>query len=149
MTIKLYTNTSPADFVTKSITQVGTDLTGYQRESTTILNPDIMIEAASIPSNVNYAYITEFGRYYFVGDIETVRNGLYRLPCRVDALSTWATQLKACKGIVHRAESQYNTYLDDGSFKAYANPHVITMDFPTGFYTSSYILAIAGSNSST
>lgn len=148
MTIKLYTNTSPADFVTKNITQVGSDVSGYLREGTTILNPDIMIEANTIPSDVNYMYVSEFGRYYFVGDIEVVRNGLYKLPGRVDALSSWATQLKACKGIVHRAESVYNTYLDDGSFKAYANPHVITQEFPNGFNTYDFVLAVAGGSSS-
>ena len=144
MTIKLYTNTSPADFVDKQITQVGADISGYLREGTTILNPDIMIEADALPASANYMYISEFGRYYFIGDIEAVRNGLYKIPGRVDALSSWATQLRACKGIVHRAESQYNTYLDDGSFKAYSNPHIITKEFPNGFTTYDYVLAVAG-----
>ena len=146
-TIDLYTNTSPENFITKSITQLGTQLTGDLREGTSIIKPGIKIQAASIPAAANYLYITDFGRYYFIDDIETAEYGLYIVKARVDVLMSYSTAIKACQGIVHRAESDYNTYLDDGSFRAYSNPEIITKKFPNGFTATDFILAVAGSAS--
>lgn len=147
-TIDLYTNTSPENFVTKNITQLGTQLSGDLRQGTDIINPGILIEQAAIPAGANYMYIADFGRYYFIDNIETAEHGLYVIRARVDPLMSFSTAIKACKGIVFRSESKYNTYLDDGTFKAYANPAVITKKFPTGFSATDYVLVIAGGTAS-
>ena len=148
-TVKLYTNTSPRNFVTKTITQVGTDLSGDLRQETSIVRPAILIESDTVPVSANYMYIADFGRYYFIEDIVSVRKGLWEIHATVDPLYTYATQLKNCSGIVHRAESEgaYNLNLNDGSFKAYANPHIITKKFPNGFTTQDFVLAVAGGRS--
>lgn len=146
-TIDLYTNTSPENFLTKSTTQIGTQLTGDLREGTSIIKPAIKVQAASIPAAANYLYIADFGRYYFIDDIETAEYGLYIIKARVDVLMTYATAIKACSGIVHRSENIYNTYLDDGSFRAYSNPEIITKEFPNGFTSTDFIMAVAGSAS--
>lgn len=143
-TVKLYTNTSPENYLTKDLTQVGQDLSGDLREGTSIVRPGIKIEATAIPAGANYLQITNFGRYYFIDDIQTAEYGLYIIKARVDVLTTYAAGIRACKGIVHRAESSYNTYLDDGTFRAYSNPHIITQEFSTGFSTYDFILAVAG-----
>ena len=62
MTIKLYTNTSPANFVTKTITQVGTDISGTLRAESSIINPVIMIESSTAPATANYLYVSSFAR---------------------------------------------------------------------------------------
>lgn len=144
-TIDLYTNTSPENFITKSITAVGTQLTGDLREGTSIVRPGIKIEAAAIPAAANYMYISDFGRYYFIDDIETAEHGLYIIKARVDVLMSYATQIKACKGIAHRSESDYNLMLDDGSFRAYSDPAIVTKKFPYGFTATDFIIAVAGS----
>ena len=148
-TIDLYTNTSPENFITKSTTTLGTQLTGDLREGTSIIRPGIKVQAASIPAAANYMYIADFGRYYFIDDIETAEYGLYIIKGRVDVLMTYGAAIKACKGIVHRSENVYNTYLDDGSFRAYSNPHIITKEFPNGFTTQDFVLAVAGGSGST
>ena len=47
--------------------------------------------------------------------------------------------------IVKRQENRWNLYLDDGSFKVYQNPMVLTKAFPQGFTTQEFVLAVAGS----
>ena len=148
-TIDLYTNTSPENFLTKNTTQIGTQLTGDLREGTSIVRPGIKVASASIPAAANYMYIADFGRYYFIDDITTAEYGLYIIHGRVDVLTTYATQIKACRGIIHRSENKYNTYLDDGSFRAYSNPYIITREFPAGFTTQDFVLAVAGGTSTT
>lgn len=148
-TIDLYTNTSPENFITKSITQLGTQLTGDLREGTSIVRPGIKVAAASIPTGANYMYISDFGRYYFIDDIETAEYGLYIIRARVDVLMSYATAIKTCKGIVHRSEDSYNVMLDDGSFRAYADPEIRRINFPTGFSTWEYLLVVAGGANAT
>lgn len=145
-TIKLYTNESPENFFTKTTTQVGADLTGDLREGSSIITPGIRIALDSVPADVNYMYVQDWGRYYFIDDIVSVRAGIWELSGRVDVLGSFGTQIKTCSGIVHRAESDqaYNVYLDDGSFRSYANPEIRTLAFPTGFSTWSYLFAVSG-----
>lgn len=146
MNIQLLTNTSPREFVTKSTTDLGT-ITGSLREGCSMLRPRFEIAQAAVPSGVNYVYIPDFGRYYYAR-VNSIRTGLWEIEAEVDPLMSWATQLRQCSGIVARSETNYNTYLDDGSFRAYADPHVITKDFPNGFTTQDFILAVAGGSSS-
>ena len=145
-TVKLYTNASEYDHVDKSLTQIGADLTCTARGECSILYPEIEIAIDTIPATANYMYIEDFGRYYFIDEIVSVRTGLVRIRGTVDPLTSFATQLRQCSGIVHRAEiaNAYNTYLDDGAFRTYANPTIRTLEFPSGFNTWEYLLAIAG-----
>lgn len=145
-TLKLYTNTSEYDHVTKTITQIGSDLPCIARGECSLLYPEIEVELSDIPATANYMYIEDFARYYYIDEIVVVRTGLYRIRGTVDPLMSFATQIKACSGIVNRAESvaAYNTYLDDGAFRTYANPEIRTLEFPSGFSTWEYLLAIAG-----
>jgi len=142
MNIQLLTNNSPSEFVTKNIVDLGT-ITGNLREGCSILAPVFEIAQAAIPSGVNYVYIPDFGRYYYAR-INNIRTGLWELECDVDVLMSWAAQLRQCSGIISRSETNYNTYLDDGSFRAYADPEIITKEFPTGFSTYEFVLAVAG-----
>lgn len=143
--ITLMTNTSPKNYIDKSTTNVAT-VSGVLKDESNIVNPQIEVELATVPANANYLYIAEFGRYYFVNDIVSTRNGLWRFDCTSDPLTSFKTQIKACKGIVRRAESHtaYNMMLDDGSLRVYADPKIITKNFPSGFTSPHYVLAVAG-----
>lgn len=66
--IVLYQNNSPVNKVDKSLVAVAT-LTGVLREGSSVLDPVVTIESdapASVVSSANYAYIAEFGRYYYI-----------------------------------------------------------------------------------
>lgn len=145
-TLKLYTNLSEYDHVDKNLSQIGSDLSCIARGECSMIRPVVEVELDSIPAAANYMYIEEFGRYYFIGDPVCIRTGLWHIPGTVDPLTSFATELRACSGIVNRAESPsaYNTYIDDGAFRAYANPEIRTLEFPTGFSTWEYLLAVAG-----
>lgn len=147
MNIVLYTNTSPQDFVTKSITEVAS-LDGSLRDGCDLLGPVFDIAQAAVPSGVNYVYVPDFGRYYFAS-VKNVRTGFWEIDCQVDPLMSWKAQLLACSGIVHRSEDNYNVMIDDGSFRAYADPAIVTREFPHGFNTWEYLLVVAGGANST
>lgn len=141
MTIKLYSNTSDKIVVDKNITQVGADITGTLREDCSIIDPVIKMETNPIGSN--YAYISEFGRYYYINNI-VCTGKLFEVHMHVDVLKTYAAGIRSNNAVVSRQENQYNLYLQDGVFKEQANPHYEIKKFPSGFSSFNFILAVSG-----
>lgn len=145
MTLTLMTNTSGRECLMKTTTTLET-LTGNLRNQTSIVDPVIEVTGilATTVAACNYAYIPEFGRYYFVKNITSVRTNVWVIECHVDVLKTYATQIKAQTAVIKRQEKKYNLYLNDEMFKTYQNPEIITKLFPSGFSTHNFVLAIAG-----
>ena len=151
MELILYRNDSSNEVVTKKITALVT-LNGTLREGCSIIDPVIMISNTSFNNAhaavCNYAKIAQFGRYYYVNDIVSEGN-MWILHMHVDVLASFQTQLKSLSGVIERNEFKYNTYLQDGYFRTYANPHIEIKQFPSGFDTFEYVLAVSGGGSST
>lgn len=148
-----YTNESPTNFVNKKITQVG-EFNGNLRAGSSIIDPVILFEADNpgFESNhVNYLYISEFGRYYYITDIISNFTSLWEIHCHVDVLMSFAEQIKEQTAIVARQESQYNMMLDDGFFMCYQNPKIQTKTFSVEgpFEHQEFVLVVAGSSTAT
>ena len=145
--IELYDNWSDSNVVTKNI-ELRTTLTGTLKDNTSITNPVVLVAADLIViGGVNYVKIPSFGRYYFVNDMISVRAGLVEMHLHVDVLMSYDTGIRANTAIIEKQENAncFNLYINDGSFKVYQNPHVITKEFPTGFSTQEFVLGVAGS----
>ena len=144
MELRLYTNNSADNVVTKNITSL-TTLNGTLRENCSIVDPVITVENINnaIAAVCNYAFIPQFARYYFVRNI-TLSGKLWIISMHVDVLASFQTPLKSLDAVIARNENRYNLYLQDGFFKTYQNPHVSIKQFPAGFTTHNYILAVAG-----
>lgn len=142
--ILLQTNNSERNRVTKDLTTI-TTVSGTLKEETSIIDPVIKIECALADvKSCNYLTIADFGRSYFVNNIRSIRNGLVEFTCHVDVLSSFADEIKANRAIIRRQENDWNLYLNDGTFKVYQNPEVLTKAFPSGFTTQEIVLAVAG-----
>ena len=143
--ILLQVSASEKNKLDKDVTTLAT-VTGVLKSETSILKPVITIEGdISQFTGCNYMDIPAFGRKYFVTNIRSIRNGLFEISSRVDVLSTYASQIRANTAIVHRQENKWNLYLNDGTFRVYQNPMVLTREFPYGFSTQEFVLAVAGS----
>ena len=140
----LQKNISPKNQLTKSITTV-LSLTGTLKEGTSIVDPVILVSGGmSQLYNCNYMTIEAFGRSYFITDIKSVRNNLIEISAHCDVISSFAAQIRANSAIIHKQENDWNLYLNDGSFKVYQNPNVLTRPFPSGFSSMEFVLAVAG-----
>lgn len=146
MIIKLYKNLSDKNVFDKDITQLGSDISGTIREDCSIINPVFKIEkvAGFTITDANYAYIPEFGRYYFINNIICLSDKLFELQMHVDVLSTYKDGIRNNDAVISRQENAYNLYLQDGVFKTYANPHYEIKQFPTGFSGYHFIFSVAG-----
>lgn len=144
MNLRLYQNNSENNKVTKSITQLYS-LTGYLRDDCSIIDPVIEVENISAANLVktNYAYISEFGRYYYINNI-VCKGNLFELHMHVDVLQSFGTSILNCSAVVARQQSKYNLYLQDGVFKTYADNHYQIKQFSNGFNSHSFIFSVAG-----
>lgn len=143
--IVLMRSNSEKNRLTKDTETIMT-VSGFLREGTSIIDPVIKIECdISDVVGCNYLSIPIFGRKYFVNDIRSIRNRLFEFSCHVDVLSTYADAIRENTGIIKRQENEWNLYLNDGTFKVYQNPNVLTRAFPSGFTKQEFVLAIAGS----
>lgn len=157
MRIEFYKCNSDPENLVKDITllrdgqgNVIGEYDGFLREESPITDPVFMIETLDsgeeFPwARINYFHVPSWGRYYYITDITVVRTHLYRITGHVDVLMSFAGDLADCSGIVYRNEYQWNMFLDDGSLKVDSNPIIQRFQFPQGFITQQFILAIAGS----
>ena len=144
MIVKLYKNVSEKNVLDKNISELAV-LTGTLRNECSIINPIILIEDTTgfDLKYTNYAYIEEFGRFYYINNI-VCKNGLFELQMHVDVLKTHANGIRANEAVIARQQSMYNLYLQDGVFKTYAYPHIQIKQFPTGFTDFNFIFSVAG-----
>lgn len=116
---------------------------------TDVINPTLVIHG-DVPNidykKINYIYISDFDRFYYITNIESISNNMLRIFARVDVLMSFWEQIKDNDCIVRRQENKWNLYIDDGSFKSYQNEQKIVRKFPSGFNVnnSSYILSVVG-----
>lgn len=139
----LQKNASEEIVLDKQLTAVSTETATLKRD-TNIINPTFLLRVATLP-DFNYISCAETGRSYFVRGITSV-SGCWEVSCECDVLSTYKAQIRANSAIIKRQENNWNLYYNDGTFRTYQNPHIITKSFPSGFTPSdpSFVLAVAG-----
>lgn len=86
--------------------------TGTLREETSLVSPIIRI-ATDVFKPCNYAYIGDFGRYYYITDIVSVRKGLWEISLSCDVLMTYRLGIKKAQAFVERNENTNNPYIID------------------------------------
>lgn len=69
------------------------------KQDTDRLNPNILIYSDLSLEIMNYCYIDEFSRYYFIDKIEQVRKNLYRVRCKVDVLESYKMEILNAKDV--------------------------------------------------
>ena len=144
MIINFYVNQSEKNRVDKTLTSAF-DLNGELKEDCSIIDPVIKIVSdVSSMASVNYMYIPSFSRYYFINNVISINNDICEVHAHVDVLSTYKDEIRAQRAIVSRQEKKWNLYLNDGVFKTYQNPYIITKAFSSGFTSQHFILTIAG-----
>lgn len=106
MEIILYKTDSRNNVLNKGLTNE-LKLNGTLRENTVITAPVITVEIAG-PFDYNYAYIADFGRYYFISKIEIQRDKLFRLELRVDVLMSNSTSILGSNATILSSQNYSN-----------------------------------------
>lgn len=116
MNIKFYYNSSDDNKLNKSLTQK-LNLNGNLREGTSIITPTITIQVSDSQYlsviESNYAYISDFKRYYFITDIVCAAKNIWDISMKVDVLMSFKYDILSLPVILDRNEYIYNKYLTD------------------------------------
>ena len=150
--IQLRKTFDPNNKVEKTSSACAT-LQGILKEETSVLDPVITVDVSSASweteTNIftpNYAYIPDFGRYYFVKDIKQKSNDLFEVSLHVDVLHSYASGILSAPCIVAKNQNNFNLYLNDPNYKCFQNDYVLITKGSGGFpiQNSCFVLTIFG-----
>ena len=144
MVIVLGTISDEANKLNKTINNV-VNINGTLRQETSVINPSVLIEAQNL-SGFNYMYINDFGRYYFITDIVSVKNGLWRVTGKVDVLMSFKDGIETCPVILANTEiTLLDKYMSGEMWKTQVKSKTDIINFPSGLNnTGEYILITSG-----
>ena len=152
MKVILYVNKAENERLDKSdYLEKVIELEGTLREPTTLLSPSILFELpnnaetavidgdgnevgtsdgdlvvdSSYLYNFNYAYIEEFGRYYYASDINIVRSNLFSVSLICDVLMSFKDNILALDAFIDRNEFEYNPLIVDDAIPLELNKTII------------------------
>ena len=143
MTFTFYKNTADNRVVDKTaaLTQLGQAKTVIFKDTVGKGDPSIELAYDSTILEANYAYCSEDGYYYYLGE-PFLGQMRITFPTAVDLLMTYKTQIQNLTCIIGRQESKYNAYLNGDRYPVLNKKHVNTLAFPTGFANGEDILLI-------
>ena len=146
MQIILYNNHSAPNVVHKSKTQIKT-CNGTCKENVNRENVVLTISHFEGWNAINYAYIPEFSRFYFVS-VDLMSGQRLRLTMRSDALSTFWGSYKASQCIAKRSTSNFNPDIPDECMRFKSQPIYIRRKTSSKFTptsnSGSYVLTVGG-----
>lgn len=141
MNILLYKTTNANNDLNKTISDK-VELVGALRDASSIIAPSILIQ--SNPIGYNYAYIPEFGRYYYIKNITAFRKGAYIIDLKCDVLMSFKDEILNMSGIVSRLTTG-SPYVQRDVLCKVTETHK-RIDFPATPFTrnGTYILIAKG-----
>lgn len=144
MEIILYVTGSEKNAIFKDL-QNGIELSGTLRNESSVINPSFLMEIDN-PSQYNYCFIPEFNRYYFITDIVSIRNDIWRINCAVDVLMSYQEQLLNLDVIVNNNTSpDTEMYKMGEQWQALVKTKTDVINFPSGLLDNGeYILITSG-----
>ena len=144
MVIDLYINASEQQAIHK-ILQNELELNGTLRNESSVINPSFIMEHTN-PSQFNYCFIPEFDRYYFIKDIVSVRNNLWRIDCDVDVLMSFQSQILDLDVIVSdETTGDISNYMSGNVWQTTVKTKTDVVHFPYGLLEQGeYILITSG-----
>ena len=142
--INLYVNTSDNNVVDKSLTMVFSNVAYEFKTETSQTNPIILIDRNFWQSGVNYIYISELNRYYFIKDIKFMTGKLIALECVVDVLMSFKNELKKETAILERQTNLANLYFNDSELPIENRINQTFKLFPKGLENRAYYYLLIG-----
>lgn len=132
--INLYKNSAEPNKVDKTadLSTVGT-ISGVLRQECSLINPEIIIQYDK-PPDFNYCYIANFGRYYYVENIVSMRQNLWRVRLRCDVLMTYKTQILNLTARIARQQYTYSYRQIDSEIPFTNDPEITVQDIPNNLY---------------
>lgn len=112
MQVYFYTFTKKHNSTKQPPEAVDAAVSAVLKDGTSLLSPVLMLDFDNYPGALNYAYIPDFERYYFVTNWEYNR-GVWFAYLQCDALASWKNQILASEAYVLRSFAESNLGITD------------------------------------
>ena len=144
MNLRLCINNSEKNKINKSFT-AGVTLSGTLRNESNVVTPSIIINIDN-PTIYNYAYIEDFGRYYFITDYISLRSGIWQIILKSDVLMSFKDSILASSVLINSTETTgKNNYLSGSNWVSNCKAKTDILTFSQGLLNDGqYILITAG-----
>lgn len=148
MTITLYSTSSPAKTVTKQLSNAKQCTGAFRnKDNPSDRNPVIVIEGARNTLNsYNYAYIPDFGAYYFIREKNAVSANTTELIMKKDVLMTFDDGIRNQSAIINRQASSLYSDVDlDDEMLVVKRSELETLTLSNyGDHSATIVLAVSG-----
>lgn len=144
MNITLYKTSSERHRLSKVLTNSVAINNVHILDGTSITDPVLVIGYDASILQHTYAYITDFGRYYFITNIEVLPGQEMRLGLHVDVLMTYKDQIKACSARVTRSQSNYDPMISDNLIINKVNTNITQRKIGSGFTRANQYYVLIG-----
>lgn len=130
---------------TKQPSGSGTIIDCKLKEGTSVKNPKLQISGRTF--GYNYAYIPDFGRYYFVNDIISESYDITTYVLEEDSLASNKTAIGSTVARIGYSSTGYNVWIPDTRISVEQDKTVTAVSTPTDFSSvGCYILSCLSDN---
>lgn len=150
MTITLYKSPGERNRLSRSLTVVKTYVNAQITDIVNVETPELLINRDDTIIGFDYAYIQEFGRYYFLNDLQIVNGNQFKLFLESDPLMSFRSGILNSQCIAKRSTSRINPEIEDNQAAFKNIPKRIHFKMANGFTPSgsssswNYILTLGG-----
>lgn len=148
MQVTMMQNLSAKNKLNKLFSAGGSTFDFVAKDKMSLYSPVILLNSDEDITKYNYAYISEWGRYYFVDpeNVKVIGQNRYEIQLVCDSLSTFADQLLGVTCVIDRTENYGGSpYLPSEAYVANCKHKTDIIDFPSGLNDSGeFILITAG-----
>ena len=150
MDMYYWTGFSKRENSTKKPTDTGTKVEILLKEDTSIDSPSIVLTGNVL--NIDYCYIPDFGKYYFVNSPIIMANDMTQYDLIEDCLGTHKTEIGNTKAMILRSSSTYNVWIPDDRVYVSAQKTIVRTVGTTSAYfadnTGCYLLSVVNKKGS-
>lgn len=153
MNITLYNNYSDHRYLNKSIETIETISGAEPFGECSVQNPVMRLRPFENWAIVNYAYISDYQRYYFIDEIIMKSGDILELHCRCDVLMSFRKSIKESTGLLIANENLSTPYIKDNNYPVSLKKTLTTYVFSespfnietSGYFTGrNYVITVAG-----
>lgn len=144
ISVNFYNTISEKNRINKSIILKKSNISCQFTDPCDMYNPEIILSESEFEKRINYAYIEEWGLYYFITGC-VFDNGFVRYILVIDPLMSYRSDILNSSVIADRSSNNYNDYLVDELQSPTNNTKLKITRFPFEFKgRGSYTIRIGG-----
>lgn len=146
MNVFLYRNYDESNHVNKNIEQISNSLDCNVYGNCSVETPDLLLTYTSDIANCNYAYIPEWGRYYYKKDCIVMNGNRCILSLEVDPLMSYKDGILNINCNISRCEKYKISMIPDSNVMVYGS-QIEIVSFNEAFVwsnTHSFVLTVLG-----